>query len=72
VPRSSHPLDVTDNRRSGEHGQSPRGLTNSQIAARLKIADRTADAHVEHIHNKLGLRSRSQIAVWAHGRQGKA
>jgi non-specific serine/threonine protein kinase len=48
------------------------GLTNSQIAARLKIADRTADAHVEHIRNKLGLRSRSQIAVWAHERLGKA
>jgi DNA-binding CsgD family transcriptional regulator len=48
------------------------GLTNAQIAARLKIADRTADAHVEHIRNKLGLRSRSQIAVWAHERLGKA
>jgi predicted ATPase/DNA-binding CsgD family transcriptional regulator len=48
------------------------GLTNSQIAARLKIADRTADAHVEHIRNKLGRRTRSQIAVWAHERLGKA
>ncbi len=48
------------------------GLTNSQIAARLKMADRTADAHVEHIRNKLGLRSRSQIAVWAHERLGSA
>jgi non-specific serine/threonine protein kinase len=48
------------------------GLTNVEIAARLKMADRTADAHVEHIRNKLGLRSRSQIAVWAHERLGKA
>jgi non-specific serine/threonine protein kinase len=47
------------------------GLTNLEIAARLKMADRTADAHVEHIRNKLGLRSRSQIAVWAHERLGK-
>jgi predicted ATPase/DNA-binding CsgD family transcriptional regulator len=47
------------------------GLTNSQVAARLKIAGRTADAHVEHIRNKLGLRSRSQIAVWAHERLDK-
>ena len=46
------------------------GLTNSQIAGRLKMADRTADAHVEHIRNKLGLRTRSQIAVWAHDRLG--
>jgi DNA-binding CsgD family transcriptional regulator len=44
------------------------GLTNAEIAARLKMATRTADAHVEHIRNKLGLRSRSQIAVWAHER----
>jgi non-specific serine/threonine protein kinase len=48
------------------------GRTNSEIAGRLKMADRTADAHVEHIRNKLGLRSRSQIAVWAHERLGKA
>ena len=46
------------------------GLTNVEIAARLKMADRTADAHVEHIRNKLGLRSRSQIALWAHERLG--
>ena len=48
------------------------GMTNVEIAKRLHIADRTADAHVEHIRNKLGLRSRSQIAVWAHERLGKA
>jgi non-specific serine/threonine protein kinase len=47
------------------------GLTNSQVAGRLKIAGRTADAHVEHIRNKLGLRSRSQIAIWAHERLDK-
>jgi len=48
------------------------GLTNAEIAKRLRMAARTADAHVEHIRNKLGLRSRSQIAVWAHQRLGKA
>jgi non-specific serine/threonine protein kinase len=48
------------------------GLTNPEIAARLRMAGRTADAHVEHIRNKLGLRSRSQIAVWAHERLGSA
>jgi predicted ATPase/DNA-binding CsgD family transcriptional regulator len=47
------------------------GLTNGEIAKRLRMAERTADAHVEHIRNKLGLRSRSQIAVWAHERLGK-
>ena len=48
------------------------GLTNAEIAIRLRMAERTADAHVEHIRNKLGLRSRSQIAVWAHDRLGTA
>lgn len=48
------------------------GLTNAEIAQRLRMADRTADAHVEHIRNKLGLRSRSQIAVWAHERLGRS
>ncbi|HEY1455355.1 MAG TPA: tetratricopeptide repeat protein [Candidatus Dormibacteraeota bacterium] len=42
------------------------GVTNGEIAIRLKMAERTADAHVEHIRNKLGLHTRSQIAIWAH------
>ena len=48
------------------------GKTNAEVAARLHIADRTVDAHVEHIRNKLGLRTRAQIAVWAHERLGSA
>jgi non-specific serine/threonine protein kinase len=49
-----------------------KGLTNSKIAIQLNIADRTVDAHVEHIRNKLGLRTRSQIAVWTHERLANA
>jgi len=41
------------------------GLGNKEIARKLSIAERTADAHVEHIMNKLGLHSRLQIARWA-------
>jgi non-specific serine/threonine protein kinase len=48
------------------------GLTNVEIAKQLRMASRTADAHVEHIRNKLGLRMRSQIAIWAHERLGRA
>lgn len=40
------------------------GLTNRAIASRLGIADRTVDAHVEHIRRKLGVRSRAQVAAW--------
>lgn len=42
-----------------------RGLTNREIAAALVIAERTAEAHVTHVLTKLGLRSRTQIALWA-------
>ena len=41
------------------------GLSNKEIAGKLGIAVRTADAHVEHIRNKLGVHSRAQIASWA-------
>jgi DNA-binding NarL/FixJ family response regulator len=41
------------------------GLTNREIAARLRIAERTVEAHLEHIRAKLDLRSRAQIAGWA-------
>jgi class 3 adenylate cyclase len=41
------------------------GLTNRDIADRLVISDRTVETHVEHIRNKLGVRSRAQVATWA-------
>jgi pimeloyl-ACP methyl ester carboxylesterase len=40
------------------------GLTNGAIASRLSVAPRTAEAHVENIRRKLGVRSRAQIAAW--------
>jgi len=41
------------------------GMTNKQIADRLFIAERTAEGHVERIRNKLGVRSRTEVATWA-------
>ncbi|MDR7416634.1 MAG: LuxR C-terminal-related transcriptional regulator [Armatimonadota bacterium] len=41
------------------------GLTNRDIAAELGVSERTVDTHVLHILNKLGFRSRAQIAAWA-------
>jgi pimeloyl-ACP methyl ester carboxylesterase/DNA-binding CsgD family transcriptional regulator len=41
------------------------GLTNAGIARILGVSVRTVDAHVEHVRTKLGVRSRTQMAVWA-------
>ena len=48
-----------------------RGLTNKQIGQALYVSERTAENHVQHILTKLGLRNRSQIAVWASGDPGR-
>jgi non-specific serine/threonine protein kinase len=40
------------------------GLSNKQIAARLFIAQRTAESHAGNILRKLGFTSRSQVASW--------
>lgn len=40
------------------------GLTNREIAGRLTISERTADRHLEHIRQKLGVNSRARIASW--------
>jgi len=42
-----------------------RGNSNRQIGEALVITERTVAAHIEHILNKLGFTSRTQIGVWA-------
>jgi DNA-binding NarL/FixJ family response regulator len=41
------------------------GLTNAEIAARLVVSERTAEAHAEHIRDKLGLRTRAELIRYA-------
>jgi len=41
------------------------GKTSKEIADALVITERTADTHAAHIREKLGLRSRAEIAAWA-------
>jgi DNA-binding NarL/FixJ family response regulator len=42
-----------------------RGKSNREIAALLTVAPRTVETHVHSILSKLGLTSRTQIAIWA-------
>ncbi len=51
--------------REGEvAGLVAQGLANREIGKTLVISERTVDAHVLHILNKLGFNSRAQIAAW--------
>jgi non-specific serine/threonine protein kinase len=61
-PQSTGPLT---RRESEVASLIAHGLTNQEIAERLVIAVRTAEAHVTHVLTKLELRSRAQVAVWA-------
>ena len=47
-----------------------RGLTNAEIAEQLVLSEGTVANHVQEILQRLGLRSRTQLAVWiaAHAR----
>jgi predicted ATPase/DNA-binding CsgD family transcriptional regulator len=51
-------------------GLLAQGLSNKAIAQSLVIAQRTAETHVAHILAKLGLTSRSQVAVWVAKQRG--
>jgi DNA-binding NarL/FixJ family response regulator len=41
------------------------GARDRDIAERLVVSERTAENHVQHVLNRLGLRSRAHVAAWA-------
>jgi predicted ATPase/DNA-binding CsgD family transcriptional regulator len=62
--KEAQPDDLLSPREREVAGLVAHGLTNREIAAELVIAERTADTHVSNVLGKLGLKTRSQIAVW--------
>ena len=53
-------------------GRVTEGLSNREIGKALGISERTVDAHVQHILNKLGFNSRTQVAAWVAVSRGPA
>jgi non-specific serine/threonine protein kinase len=64
-PRAAHTANILTLREREVAALIAQGRTNRQIAKVLVITERTVAAHVEHILNKLGFASRTQIGVWA-------
>jgi DNA-binding NarL/FixJ family response regulator len=66
TPRLAADVEVSLTRREGEVLQQlAKGLTSKQIAEVLHISYETIKEHVQHILRKIGVRDRTQAAVWA-------
>lgn len=46
-------------------GLLAQGLTNKDIAQELFVSVRTVEAHLRNVYGKLGVRSRTEAALWA-------
>ena len=65
VPAASRPKPGPVSAREAEVAMLvTEGLSNSEIGRTLHLSERTVETHVQHILNKLGFHSRSQIAAW--------
>lgn len=47
------------------------GLSNREVAERLRISQRTVESHVDHILRKLGFGSRTQVVAWVVEREAR-
>jgi DNA-binding NarL/FixJ family response regulator len=59
------PLDELTEREREVFDAMARGLTNTEIAARFVVSEGTVRTHVANVLNKLDLRDRAQVTVYA-------
>ncbi|HHB90663.1 MAG TPA: response regulator transcription factor [Anaerolineae bacterium] len=71
--KRQRPEDVLTDRERDILRYVAQGMSNKEIGAALAISPHTVKAHLRHILDKLGLRSRAQAAAWAerHGLTGE-
>ncbi len=63
--RRQRPEDVLTERERAILRYVANGMSNKEIGLALSISPHTVKAHLRHILDKLGLRSRTQAAAWA-------
>jgi HD-GYP domain-containing protein (c-di-GMP phosphodiesterase class II)/DNA-binding CsgD family transcriptional regulator len=63
-PRAKHPGGLS-RREVDVLRLAARGLTTQAIADQLFISPKTADHHIQHIYDKIGVSTRAAAALWA-------
>ena len=71
VPSSGRPVERLSERELDVLQLLAHGYTNKDIAQTLVLSVRTVEAHLRTIFGKIGARSRTEAALWAH-RHGHA
>ena len=64
-----HPPDQITQSESKVLEQLLRGSSNKTIAASLLLSPRTVESHIANLLAKTGCQSRTQLLLWALGRQ---
>jgi HD-GYP domain-containing protein (c-di-GMP phosphodiesterase class II)/DNA-binding CsgD family transcriptional regulator len=62
--RMAHPAGLSD-REIDVLRLAAKGLTTRKIADGLHISPKTADHHIQHVYNKIGVSTRAAAALWA-------